>query len=90
MTGNGRAKTSRQGVRLVPVGYVNEDRSHGFVLVSFELSSEDCSRLELTQKLAQKKSLEGKYQISPIDLRAEARASSSGSSSPPPSYLSLT
>lgn len=34
-------KTSRQGVRLVPVGYVNEDRSHGFVLVSFELSSDD-------------------------------------------------
>lgn len=34
-------KTSRQGVRLVPVGYVNEDRSHG--LVSFELSSDDCS-----------------------------------------------
>lgn len=36
-------KTSRQGVRLVPVGYVNEDRSHGFVLVRFELSSDDCS-----------------------------------------------
>lgn len=33
-------KTSSRGLRLVPV---NEDRSHGFVLVSFELSSDDCS-----------------------------------------------
>lgn len=35
-----RVKTSRRGISLVPVGYV---RSHGFVLVSFELSSDDCS-----------------------------------------------
>ncbi|KAK7280252.1 hypothetical protein RJT34_25314 [Clitoria ternatea] len=39
----------------------------------FRLSSEDWTRLKLTQK----KSLEGKSKISPIDLRAEARASSS-------------
>ena len=34
-------KTSRQGIRLVPVGCVNEDKSHVFVLFSFNLSSDD-------------------------------------------------
>lgn len=35
----------------MPVGYVNEGRSHGFVLGSFELSSKDCSILNKVKGL---------------------------------------
>lgn len=42
-------KTSRQGTKK-PVGYVNGDRSHGFVLVSFELEIDDWLRYQKTPR----------------------------------------